>query len=180
MPPEQWVDAKSLLRGGDAGLHVARQVRHDSDHSLDQHELPSVVHLMFLDRKDHVEAASGRWRPCRRHRNLFCQKILRKSLDPAGPFFAGGSKQLKCLLLCPWHLLFRLEALHECWEVKTGKRSPALLSVNLVLKTVRHRNMRQQFADAARVECRPEAIFIFRDVLSNCKRIFADGAKTLG
>src|ERR1700704_1687682 len=102
--------AESLLRGGGshAGLHVTRQVRHDADDALDQHELPPVMHFMFLDRKDHVEAASGGGSPPRRHGNLLRQEIIGKCIEPASPFFPGSAEQLKRLLLGPWRLFFRV------------------------------------------------------------------------
>src|SRR5690242_16626844 len=52
--------------------------------------------------------------------------------------------------------------------------------MDLVLKAVGYRDMREQFADAARVGGVPEIIFIFRDILGDRQRILAHGAQTVG
>ena len=43
------------LHGGDPRLHLARQVRHDAEQPLDQHELPAVVHLVLLGAHQHLK-----------------------------------------------------------------------------------------------------------------------------
>ena len=47
---------------GQAGLHLASQMRYDTHHPLYEHQLAPVVHFMFFDRKDHFETAPGH--PC--------------------------------------------------------------------------------------------------------------------
>src|ERR1019366_7670825 len=77
------------------------------------------------------------------HLYLLAQETLRESLEPTSPLLARPAKHLKGPLLAPRFLFFRHQALHQRWKVEPLKRSPVLLAMNLVLKPVRHRNMRQ-------------------------------------
>src|SRR6266571_3127436 len=49
-----------LPRGGEALLHLPREMRDDADHPLDEHQLPAMVHLVLFHAHDHLEAALGR------------------------------------------------------------------------------------------------------------------------
>jgi hypothetical protein len=51
--------------------------------------------------------------------------------------------------------------------------------MNRVLKTVRQRNVREKLADGTGIGSRPKTVFFFREILGNCDRILANGAKTL-
>src|SRR5208283_320970 len=99
---------------------------HHTHHPLYQHQLAPVVHLMFLDRKDHFETALGCWsHPCT-HLDSLAEEAVRKSLEPTSPFLARAAKHLKDLILGPRYLFFRHQALHQRWKVESLKRSPVL------------------------------------------------------
>src|ERR1700674_2620640 len=99
--------------GGQAGLHLAREMRDDAEDALDEHELSPVVHFVFFDGENHFEAAFG-WRSrARGHLHLFGKKTVGESLNPSGPFLARATKQLQNLVLAAGFFFFRHETLHE-------------------------------------------------------------------
>ena len=48
-------------------LHLTRQVRHQADHPLHCHQLPTVVHFVFLGAEQHLKSCLGRRVGARRH-----------------------------------------------------------------------------------------------------------------
>jgi hypothetical protein len=69
-------------------LHLARQVRHYSNHPFHQHELTAVVHLVFLDAEQHLEACPARRRHSGRHGDPLAQKFIRQTFQPLSKAFA--------------------------------------------------------------------------------------------
>lgn len=63
-----------------ACLPFSRQVRHDAEESLDEHQLAAMVHLVFLGREQHLEAALARGRLARKL-NALSEEIVRKGLE---------------------------------------------------------------------------------------------------
>jgi hypothetical protein len=47
------------LHGGHAGLLLARQVRGDAQHALQNHELRPMMHLVLFGAQQHLEAGFG-------------------------------------------------------------------------------------------------------------------------
>jgi hypothetical protein len=56
-----------LRHRGDSRLHLARQVWHDAQRALNQHQLCAVVHFVLFDPEDHLEAGLTRGRHPGRH-----------------------------------------------------------------------------------------------------------------
>ena len=48
-------------------LPLARQVRDDSDHALEQHQLAAMMHFVLFRGQQHVEASSRCWSAAGRH-----------------------------------------------------------------------------------------------------------------
>ena len=91
---------------GKARLHLARQMRHDAQLALDQHQLPAMVHLVFLRGDQHFEAALRRGNGALRHLHRLGEKIVTQPLEPSGPLFAALAQQLQNLVLSAGLLRF--------------------------------------------------------------------------
>src|SRR5580658_2376127 len=133
-------------------------MRYHTHHPLYEHQLAPVMHLMFFDGKDHFESAfCCRSHPCG-HLNPLTQEIFRQSFEPSSPFLARAMKHLERLILAPRYLFFGGQALHQRGKIESLKRRPVLLTVNLVLKSVGLRDVRQQFPESAGVRHWSETI----------------------
>src|ERR1700691_4738828 len=76
----------SLHRGcGNSFLRPAGEMRDDAEHALDKHQLPAMMHFVFLDGEEHVEAVSRGRRSSRRHRDDLREEIFIESFQPLGP-----------------------------------------------------------------------------------------------
>ena len=159
-------------------LELAGQVRDDPDHALDEHQLPAVVHLVFLDRKDHLKAAAARWF---RHGclDLFGQEVVRESLDPACPLVSFLAQQVQDLRLVARLALFYPRALEKTGKVEPRERQTPFDGVNLVGPSRRDRDIRQYFGHASRFLGSPEAVFVLGKVLRDQERVLPDSAETL-
>ena len=72
-------DCGVLVFGGSgchAGIHLACEVRNDSDYPFDQHELATMVHFMFFHGEDHFEAAFIWRRHSCTHLNALGEKVF--------------------------------------------------------------------------------------------------------
>src|SRR2546425_5490813 len=69
-------------------LHLTCEVRNNADHAFDQHELATMMHLMFFDGCDHVEAGSGRRYAALRHCYNLAEKFFGKTRKERGPLLA--------------------------------------------------------------------------------------------
>src|SRR5437870_9419601 len=74
-------------------LHLAREMRHDTDDAFNQHQLSPMMHLMLLDGHDHVEACSLGRRAALRHLYGLAQEVFRKACEEIGRGLSFGSKQ---------------------------------------------------------------------------------------
>ena len=74
------------LHRGDSRLIFARKVRCDPEHTLDEHELAAVVHLMFLYAKQHIEAAAAGRITSGRHGYTLAQEIVGQCFKAGGVF----------------------------------------------------------------------------------------------
>src|SRR5207247_4323441 len=68
-------------------LHLARQVRNNADHAFDEHELATMMHLVFFDRCDHIEAVSRRGCAARRHGYHLAEEFFGNAGNETGPLF---------------------------------------------------------------------------------------------
>src|SRR5262249_6010869 len=124
-------------------LHLARQVRNNPDHAFDQHELAAMMHFMFFDRSDHVEAVSRRWCSACRHGDDLAKKFFRNAANETRPLLAFLPEQFKDLGLRSWLCFLSHYLLHQSWKVEAFQRCPLIDGVNLITESRRQRDMGQ-------------------------------------
>lgn len=104
-------------------------MRNQTDHPFDQHELASVVYLMFLHSEDHFES---RLLSTRFHRDAFVEEIRRQVFQPLRKDFAARAQKFKNLCFGPWRgtlgFLLRQEPRHEASEIGSLKRIVVILA----------------------------------------------------
>src|SRR5215831_7085546 len=64
------------LEAGHSRLLLPREVRHDTDHALHQHQLRAVVHLVLLGGQQHVEPRARWWLRARLERDHFGEERI--------------------------------------------------------------------------------------------------------
>src|SRR5205085_5786590 len=57
-------------------LHAPGEMRNNAEHALDQHELPTMMHLMFFNGHDHIETGALRRCAARRRQDTLAQEVL--------------------------------------------------------------------------------------------------------
>jgi len=137
-----------LRHRGDSSLHLARQVRHDTQHALDQHELSAMVHFVFLHPKDHLETRPTLGSHASRHGHALGQEVVRESIEHACEMLTVFAQQLDHLRFAP-RLFFLPRHLPEhTGKIKSFERGTALGSVNALLQA-RRGDMDKQLGDRA-------------------------------
>src|ERR1039458_6993180 len=97
-------------------------MRHNSKHSFNYHELPSMMHLMFLHRKDHFEATL-RHRICAlRHLYLLAEEAVADSLQPSSPLLALFTEELQNLVFAAGLFFFSHHAPHQGRKIESLQR----------------------------------------------------------
>src|SRR6476661_7357376 len=107
---------------------------YDADHSLDQHELGAVMHLVLFDAHNHLNPGLGGRCHAGRVGHGLSQEAVLESIQP-------GGETIAILLEQPYDLGFgvrlfflRHDSTKESEEVESFERGTALDSLNLLLK----------------------------------------------
>jgi len=165
---------------GQARLTFASKVGNDTDHSFDKHQLAPVMHFMFLHSENHFKTGFRCLWPARGVFDSFGEKFVGEAFEPAGPPFSRALEQFERLLLGARHFFVGPQTLHEGRKIEAHKRGPAFFTMNLILKSVCYRNVREQFAYASSFRSGPEHIFVLRQIVRNLNRVSPNDPKTIG
>jgi hypothetical protein len=150
---------------------LAREVRRDAEHSLNNHQLPAAMHLVFLgalsiSKRDFIPGSIPSAYSSRSPRKA--SEAPSRALAYLSPSVRGSSEDLR---LCVWRLQFCLQLVPEPEEIEANQRGAVLDRMDLLRHAHHHRN-------AASLR-RTKPVFLFRDVLGNFDRIVADHAERL-
>ena len=157
----------------------ARQVRHDAQQPLDQHELPAVVHLVLLGAQQHFEPGFAGRLHALRGSHLLAQEIFRQSLQQLRELLALRAQHADDLRLRTPHLFLGAQRAKETEEVEPIQRGSPFDDVYLLVETRRHRDMHQRLRHGSRLGCGPEAVVLLGNVLGYGDGVLPYRAKAL-
>src|ERR1039458_5076928 len=112
------------LHSRDPLLHVPRQVRRDAEHPFCHHQLPAVMHLVFLGRDQHFEPRFHPRLHSFRVLDLLSQKGLGGTFQNLGVLLALGAQQFQYLCLCARRLHFRPACPQTSCPFPTSTQNP--------------------------------------------------------
>jgi hypothetical protein len=131
-------------------LAIPRQMRHDAEQTVDDHQLGPVVNLMLLAADQHLEAAFVPWTG-----PSACYELDRprfgELLDPIAPAFSPVAQHCQDLGFRKRAFLVGRKFGEEPPEIKTFHRGALLLLVNVKIEQ-RHRS---------HVKCQPTYAMIW-------------------
>src|SRR5581483_4215087 len=167
---------RGRLHGSKAGLHFARQVRHNPDHALDEHELRAVMHFVLFHSHQHFEACLAGGRHARRHGYGLAQNIVREGFQPRTETLTAGAQQIDDFTLAVLLLLLGEHALEKTRKVEAHQRRTPF-AVDLMLYGRYHRDMYEHLRHCAGVGCGTAIVFRLGDLLGDGHGVLADGAE---
>src|SRR5215467_6510850 len=132
-----------LLRLSHSLLELSSQMGHDPNHSLDQHDLPAVMHFVLFHGQNHLESALRCRRRARRHVDRLREKLLGSTFNKLCPCLANFFQECNHLGFCARLGLLCHEFGKQHWKIETIKVRALLNRMKPKLKPMPKRDMRQ-------------------------------------
>src|SRR5215813_9829693 len=159
-------------------LAIARQMRHDAEQALDDHQLSPVVNLMLLAADQHLEAAF-----VPRTGPSACYELDRprfgELLNPIAPAFPAVAQRCYDHGFRKRVFFVGRKSGEELPEIKTFHRGALLLLVNVKIEQRHRSHVKKGFAHGTAIRRRAVIVLRFGYVLGACNRVLADDTHTV-